>query len=180
MVKKILLVLALLVVAFVVAVFLQPAKHRYVHSITVNAPPGVVFTHVNDLRQHEARNPWGKKLDPAIKVTYTNPSTGNGAAMTWEGTKEVGAGTLTIVDSRPGEFIQCKEEYRKPFAATGNMEFTFAPKSGQTLVTWTVYGKTPFVVRAVGMFVKMDKVLGTMFDQGLADLKATVENPPSR
>jgi uncharacterized protein YndB with AHSA1/START domain len=180
MLKKILIVLVVLVAAFVAAVFYQPAEHRYVNSITINAPPGVVFAHVNDLRQHEAWNPWGKKLDPAIKVTYSERSVGNGATMTWEGKKEVGAGTITIVDSRPDEFIQFKEEYRKPFAATGNMEFTFAPKSGQTLVTWTVYGKTPLVVRAVGMFIDMNKALGTMFGQGLADLKEAVENPPRK
>ena len=82
MVKKILIAIAVIVVAFVVVVALQPSEFRIVRSATISAPPPAVFAQVNDFHKWEAWNPWGK-IDPAMKQTYEGAPAGTGAIYTW-------------------------------------------------------------------------------------------------
>lgn len=57
MLKKILIALAVIVVAFLVVVALQPAEFRVMRSATISAPPPAVFAQVNDLHNWEAWSP---------------------------------------------------------------------------------------------------------------------------
>jgi len=66
MLKKILIGIAVIVVAFVVIVALQPSEFRVARSTTISAPPAAVFAQVNDFHKWEGWNPWGK-LDPAAR-----------------------------------------------------------------------------------------------------------------
>jgi hypothetical protein len=40
-------------------------------------------------------------------------------------------------------------------------------------------GKNTFLFKAVGLFMNCDKMVGDQFDQGLANLKALSEAPPT-
>jgi hypothetical protein len=84
MLKKILIVLAVVVIAFVVGVAMQPAEFRVSRSVTISAPPPAVFAPVNDFHKWEAWNPWGK-IDPAMKQSYEGAPAGSGAIYTWIG-----------------------------------------------------------------------------------------------
>jgi hypothetical protein len=68
-----------------------------------------------------------------------------------------------------------KLEFFKPFAATNTAEFTFKPAGDGTAVTWSMSGQNNFLARAICVFVNMDKMVGGMFEQGLAQLKTVVE-----
>jgi hypothetical protein len=57
MLKKILLALAVIVVAFLVVVALQPAEFRVMRAATISAPPPAVFAQVNDLHKWEVWSP---------------------------------------------------------------------------------------------------------------------------
>ena len=48
MIKKILLVLILLVLAFCIVVALRPADFRITRSISIGAPSAAIFSHLND------------------------------------------------------------------------------------------------------------------------------------
>jgi len=153
---------------------LMPADFRVSRSANIAAPPAEVFPHVNDLRKWEAWSPW-EKIDPALKRSYEGAHEGTGAIYAWDCNKQVGAGRMTITDSKPAEAIHIQIEFLRPFAATNQVEFTFVPQGNQTVVTWTMLGKKVFMMKLFGLVMSMDKFLGGQFEQGLVQLKGVVE-----
>ena len=174
MLMKILIAIALIVVAFVIVVAMQPSEFRVVRTATMSAPAPAVFAQVNDFHNWEAWSPWAK-LDPAMKKTYEGAPAGTGAIYTWAGNNQVGEGRTTITESRPSDLIKMELEFVKPFAATNTVEFTFKPEGDQTAVTWSMAGKSNFMGKAVGLFMNVDKMVGGDFEKGLASLKAVTE-----
>lgn len=178
MLKKIVLsVLAILVavvVLFVVVVAMQPADFRIVRTATMSAPPQGVFEQVNDFHNWTAWSPW-EKLDPALKRTYEGPAEGKGAIYSWVGNEDVGAGRMTIEESKPGELVRIKLEFIEPFASTNTTEFTFVPEGDGTHVTWDMSGQNNFMSKAFDLLMDMDATVGADFEKGLAQMKAVVE-----
>jgi Polyketide cyclase / dehydrase and lipid transport len=178
MIRKILLAVVIIVVvvvgALAVIVALQPSHYRVERSTTISAPAATVFAQVNDFHKWEAWSPWAK-LDPAMRQAFEGASAGTGAVYTWSGNSEVGEGRMTITDSHPTDSIKIKLEFVKPFAATNATDFTFTPQANQTNVKWTMSGDNNFVGKAFGLFMNMDKMVGTDFEKGLAQLKAVAE-----
>ena len=177
MLKKILIAFIVLVAIVAVlagVVAMQPAEYRVERSATIAAPPADVFTQVNDFHNWEAWSPWAK-LDPAAKYTFEGPSAGTGAVFKWSGNSEVGEGTMTVTESRPNELIRIKLDFVRPFEDTGTAEFTFKPEGNQTVVTWSMSGKKNFIMKAIGLFVSCDKMMGGEFEKGLANLKSIAE-----
>ena len=177
MLKKIFIGIAVILVAFVVIVALQPSDFRIVRSTNISAPPATVFAQVNDFHNWEAWSPWAK-LDPAAKATFEGPSAGEGAIFRWVGNEEVGEGSMMITESRPSDLIRIKLEFLKPFAATNTAEFTFKPEGNRTAVTWSMFGKNNFIAKAFCLFMNMDKMVGGQFEKGLASMKSVTEATP--
>jgi hypothetical protein len=178
MLKKILIALAATILVFLTVVAMQPAEFRVVRSATIAAPAAAVFAQVNDFHKWEAWSPWAK-IDPAMKQAYGGAGAGVGAMYTWTGNKEVGEGRMTVTESRPDEFIKIRLEFLKPFAATNTAEFTFKADGDRTAVTWSMTGRNNFVGKAICLFMNMDKMVGTEFEKGLAQIKSVVEAKPS-
>ena len=174
MLKKILLGIAVVVVLFVIIVALQPAEFHVARSATFAAPAEVVFAQVNDFHKWEAWSPW-EKIDPNIKKEFSGAAAGTGAVYSWAGNNDVGEGRMTITDSRPGDLIKIKLEFVKPFTATNATDFIFTPQGNQTNVKWTMSGENNFVAKAFSMFMNMDKMIGSDFEKGLAQMKTVSE-----
>ena len=174
MLKKILITIVVIVVAFVVVAALQPADYRVARSATFSAPPAVAFAQVNDFHRWSAWSPW-EKLDPAMKRTFEGPPSGTGSIYAWSGDSKVGEGRMTITESRPSELIRITLDFVKPFASTATTEFTFKPEGNQTVVAWSMAGQKNFMSKAMCLFMSMDKMLGGEFEKGLADLKSVAE-----
>jgi uncharacterized protein YndB with AHSA1/START domain len=175
--KKILIGLAVVVVAFLGLVAMQPSDFRIARTITIDAPPAVVFAQVNDFHKWEAWNPWAT-IDPAMTQAYAGAPAGPGAVYTWAGNSEVGEGRMTVAESRPNDLIRINLEFLKPFAGSSVAEFTFKPEGDRTAVTWSMTGKNGFVGRALCVFMNMDKMIGGQFEKGLAQMKRTAEATP--
>jgi hypothetical protein len=178
MIKKILLygivVIVLIIAIFCVVVAMQPAHYTVERSATINAPAPVVFAQVNDFHKWEAWSPW-EKIDPNIKKEFSGTAAGNGAVYSWVGNSDVGEGKMTITDSVPSTSIKIKLEFIKPFAATNATNFMFTSQGNQTNVKWTMSGDKNFVAKAFTMFMDMDKMVGTDFEKGLAQMKTVAE-----
>src|SRR4051812_48085475 len=101
MLKKILIGLAVVLVAFVAIVSTRPPTFHVERSVDASAPAEVVFANVNDLHAWGAWSPW-EKLDPAMKKTYTGPAIGVGSQYAWDGNGQIGAGSMAITDAKPG------------------------------------------------------------------------------
>jgi hypothetical protein len=172
-------VLAAIVIVFVILVAMQPADFRITRSATMSALPADVFAQVNDFHNWQAWSPWAK-IDPAMKQTYEGPPAGTGAIYSWVGNSKVGEGRMTMMESKPSDLIRIKLEFLKPFKATNTAEFTFQPEGEQTQVTWSMSGQKNFMLKAFGLFMSMDKMVGDDFEKGLAQMKSLVEAAPRK
>ena len=172
MLRKILIVLAVVVVVFVAVVATRPSEYTVKRTQVVNAPPDVVFAQVNDFHQWDAWSPWAK-LDPNVKTTHSGAAAGTGAVYEWSGNKDVGKGKMTVTDSAPGQHVLIALEFIEPFASKADSRFEFAPDGQGTQVTWAMSGHSGFMEKAFGLFMNMDAMIGKDFEKGLTQL-ATV------
>lgn len=175
--KKILAAVAVmtfLLVGLLVVVAVQPDEFTISRSATMAAPPEEVFAQVNNFHNWDDWSPWAK-LDPDSTAEFSGPDSGEGAAFSWSGNSEVGEGTMTILESRPHELIRIKLEFTRPFADTSTAEFTFRPEGEETVVTWSMMGENSFIEKGFCLLMDMDEMLGEKFNEGLASMKAIVE-----
>ena len=104
----------LIVAAFLVVVAMQPSEFRVERTITIAASPDAVFPHVNDLYKWDAWSRWAK-LGPNAKVGFEGPDSGEVASMNWVGNDEVGAGKMTITESKPNDLVNFRINFTEPF-----------------------------------------------------------------
>ena len=163
--------LLLIAVLLIVSLFL-PSQVRVERSAVIAAPADRIFEQVNTLTNWEKWSPW-HKLDPNMKLQYSGPPSGKGAAYAWQSTqRNVGNGTLTIDESTPPQRVGTAMHFDAGDAAGS---FTFQPLEKNTRVTWVMdsnMGKNP-----VGKFfgLMMDRMVGPDFERGLNNLKTLCE-----
>jgi Polyketide cyclase / dehydrase and lipid transport len=174
MLNVILFLIPLAIIVLLVFAARQPADFKITRTGRISANASAIFPHVNTLQLWNAWSPWAK-LDPNAKNSFAGPSEGVDAKMSWAGNNKVGVGSMTIMESRPDEYIQFKLEFQKPMQATNIAEFTFKPEGEQTNVTWTMTGTNNFMGKVMSLVMNCDKMIGGQFEKGLADLKAVVE-----
>jgi uncharacterized protein YndB with AHSA1/START domain len=172
--KRLLIGLVLLLGAFAVVVWFQPDDYRLTRTTVIVAPAAAVFAQVNDLKKWDDWSPWAK-LDPNAKVTFSGPQAGVGASFRWDGNDKVGAGTMTITESRPNERVATRTDFTRPFEGSSHSDFVFSEAGGRTDVIWSMFGAQNFIGKAICLFMPMEKMLGPEFEKGLAQLKQAVE-----
>ncbi len=174
MLIPILIVVAVLIVAFIAFVASRPSDFRVTRSALISGPPELAFEQVNDLHNFHEWSPWAK-MDPNCRTVFDGPTAGPGASFSWSG-KKVGQGRMTQTENRPNELIRFRLDFEKPFKGTNIAEFTFKPEGSQTVVTWSMSGKYNFVMKAMGLILNCDKMCGDQFEKGLADMDALVKS----
>lgn len=176
MLVKISIALAAIIAVLLIVIATRPADFHYSRSATIAAPPAAVFEQVNDIHKFQNWNPWAR-IDPNAKGTFSGPPSGVGSAFSWAGNNEVGEGTMTLIESRPGELVRFRMDFRKPMAGTSTAEFTFKHDGGITTVTWSMFGPNNFMGKAMSMVIDCEKMVGDQFSKGLKSLKRQVEAP---
>ena len=165
------LVLIVAVIAFIAT---RPAYSRIQRSAKIDAPADVVFSIINDLRRWGEWSPYDKR-DPNMKKMFEGPSAGPGAVYTWNGNSQVGEGRLTIVESKPGELVSMRLEFSRPFKCDNQVNFRIVPSDGGTRVSWIMDGKNNFMGKFMSLIMDMDKMVGTDFEHGLANLNTVAQ-----
>lgn len=180
MIKKLLIVLAAIVVAFCGYVALQPAAFTVARSAEMAAPPEAIFPHINSLKKFDAWSPWAK-LDPNSTITFEGADEGVGATAKWKGNHEVGEGTMSITESSPPTDVKMWLEFIEPMAGIADVTFKLEPKGQNTNVTWSMSTSHGFFARAMCtlMMLNPEKMIGDKYEEGLANLKKIVESAPS-
>ncbi|MCE9610517.1 MAG: SRPBCC family protein [Chthoniobacter sp.] len=174
--KNIILALLAVIAIFCVVAAMQPADFRISRSATIAAPPSAVYDQIVNLQKWNVWSPWAK-LDPNAKNTLSEPAAGVGASFAWSGNSQVGEGRMTITDTKLNERVLMNLEFTKPFAATNTTEFTLKPEGNQTAITWSMTGHNNFVGKAMSLLMNCDKMIGTKYEEGFANLKKIVEKP---
>ena len=164
----------LLIGGIVILAATRPDHFRVQRSASIQAPPEKIFPLINDLRSFNTWNPFEKK-DPNVKGSYSGAASGKGAAYAFDGNRDVGRGSIEIVDSVPASEVRMSLHMLAPMEARNVVEFSLKPDGQATRVTWAMQGEMPLVAKIFGIFCDMDGMIGKEFESGLANLKAIVE-----
>ncbi len=83
---------------------------------------------------------------------------------------------MTIQKSEPASVVQILLKFIRPFKATNVTTFTMGSEGANaTRVTWSMTGTRNFMIKAMGLFMNMDDLVGKDFEKGLAAMKQQVE-----
>lgn len=179
MLKTIAIIVGLILVVAIAAILIlaatKPDSFLVQRSTSIKAPPEKIAALIEDLRRHTAWSPW-EKVDPDMQRSYSGAEHGKGAIYAWDGNKNIGAGRIEITDSSPSRIVM-KLDFARPFEAHNIAEFTLDPKGDSTIVTWAMHGPNAYIHKVMQTIFSMDKMVGTQFEIGLANLKAIAEQP---
>ncbi|MEZ4739750.1 MAG: SRPBCC family protein [Flavobacteriales bacterium] len=173
MLTYILLAIAALVVLVVILAATKPNTARYERSIVIASSPDRILPHIADFHKWIPWSPW-EKLDPTMSREYSGAASGRGAKYSWTGTGKAGEGSMEVLEATD-RGVHIDLQFVRPFKNTCETWFKFEPEGGGTRVVWTMTGPNLFIGKVMGLFINMDKMIGKDFENGLAELKATVE-----
>ncbi len=110
-------------------------------------------------------------------MTFEGADEGKGAIAKWKGNREVGEGTMTIVDSQPPRDVKMRLDWVAPMAGKADVSFKLEPAGANTKVTWAMESSHGFFERAMCtlMRINVDAMIGEKYEEGLANLKEIVE-----
>jgi hypothetical protein len=172
------MIIVLAVVVVLVLAARKPDHFRVQRSASIDAPPERIFPLINDFHRWGAWSPYERK-DPDMKRTFSGAGSGRGSIYEWAGNSNVGSGRMEIVESSVPSKVAIKLDFLKPFEGHNIATFTMEPAGGTTNVTWVMDGPTPFVGKIMHVFLNMDRMVGTDFEAGLANLKTAAEHEPA-
>ena len=169
MLKKILIVLAVIIVGIVIASRFQPDGYTVERTGIITAPPPAVFAQISDFHNWEKFNPW-RDLDTNMALTYEGPTSGVGAKYQWSGNSKAGKGSMTIAEMRPDEYLKVDMHFIEPMEDDAVSEFMLKPEGTGTAVTWSMSGEHNFLSRIMCLFMSMDKMIGEQYEKGFVKM----------
>jgi uncharacterized protein YndB with AHSA1/START domain len=175
MILKILLVIAIPVALILLFAATRPNTFRTQRSLWINAPPEKIFALIDDFHNWNRWAPQDRE-DSTMKRNYSGPASGPGAVSEWQSSGSAGAGRMAIAQSTPPARIAIQTDFVKPFAAHNLNEFVLEPVGTGTRVTWTMEGSNLYVMKVMGVFVNMDRMMGKHFEAGLENLKSAAQS----
>ncbi|MDD5695623.1 MAG: SRPBCC family protein [Bacteroidales bacterium] len=173
--RIILLVLFFLIAAFLIIAAFLPRKAFVEESAIINAPQKLVFQEVNNYGNWAYWSPF-ERLDATMAITLEGPRSGVGATMRW--TSRTGSGSQKILASTPDSFISNELKLMEEDEDAARSDWKFEPVDNGTRVSWNVsidHLKYP-LERYMGLF--MPKMMKSVFQKGLTDLKSLCESLP--
>lgn len=175
--KGLLVLIVFLVLGLVGIGFMLPNQAHVERSVTIEAPPAVVFTVLNGFRHFNQWSPWAE-LDPNTAYVYEGPVQGVGAKMSWTSAEQsVGSGSQEILESEPYQRIKLRLVF-SGFDSDSTASYELKPEGQGTLLTWS--NDTDFKGSLLGRYfgLMLDGMIGKDYENGLAALKAFAEGLP--
>jgi len=173
LISRLLLLLSALIVILAIGSFFLPQNQHVERSVDISAPAESIYPYLSNPKKFSEWSPWSK-IDPNMKMEYVGAESGKGAGMKWQSEqRSVGSGSWTIVDTKANETVNVEMDFGDQGIATSF--FTLKPSGNNTQVTWgfdTDVGMNP-LMRWMGLL--MDKMVGSEYEKGLAELKRISE-----
>ncbi len=175
MAKKIIMIFIAIIAGLFVYAGFQPATYTISRSVHINATVDKVFPYLNNPSLSDDWAPW-KAEDPQMTIKHEGPSEGVDAKSVWQSPGKMGHGSATIVAVQPMQKVDIKIQYTKPMVMEQDSEYIIEPATENSVnVTWKVHGTQNIMARVISLFMDMDKMVGGMFEKGLANLKTVAE-----
>lgn len=176
--KKILYVLIGLVVLYFILCLVGPGQIKVERSVDINGSADLIKSKLGDYHFfHEKWSPWTEK-DPGMKTTYTGEAGKEGHMIAWESAKEeVGKGSMTY-RGISGDTVKHILHF-DGHESDGHIYQVVTANGAGSKVSWIMADETPFIFRAMMLFMNMDKMIGPDFEKGLSKLKSAIESMPA-
>ncbi len=143
----------------------------------IAAPADTIYPLLADFRRWPEWSPW-EKLDPAMAHRYEGAESGVGAITSWSGNRKAGEGRMEIIEAAAPLSLTVDLQFLKPWKAQNTTTFTLTPDAEGADIVWSMAGPLNLVMKVMGIFKSMDKMIGPDFEEGLANLKAVAERGP--
>lgn len=148
--KKLLIIPAVLIAAFLVAMLTMSGEWSASRSLLVHASAGEINGVVERLNSWPEWSYWSQEQDPEASFAFSGPEGGVGSTWNWESDGELGTGTIEVTSSSVAEGMRYQLDMQGKLshkAVEGGTEVTFSSE-GQSEGWMKVF--TPFVDSMVG------------------------------
>lgn len=176
--KRVLLVLAILVVLPLIIALFVNKNYSIEKEITINQPVDVVFNYVKQLKNQDNFGEW-TSIDPNMKRTYFATDGITGFVLGWESeVRKIGTGEMEIKNISRNNRIDYEIRFIKPCKSTENAYMTTQRiDRNSTLVKWGISGSKKYPKNLSLLFTNLNKKFGRDFESGLNRLKQIFETP---
>jgi uncharacterized protein YndB with AHSA1/START domain len=174
MTLKVLVFIIAVIVAILILAAMRPDTFYIRRSRTISAPPEKIFALINDLHNWPRWAPQDRE-DSSMKRVFSGAPMGVGAVCEWEGRGTSGKGTMRVVESDAPRKVVIQVDWVNPFKARNMNEFALEPDGAGTKVTWSMSGPNLYMMKLMGVFTNMDRMMGKHFEDGLENLKTVAE-----
>ena len=143
-------------------------------SAIINAPAKDIYAQIVDFHHWRSWSTWDE-IDPDMTRKYSGADSGTGAVYNWSGNRRAGEGRMEITGAAESSDVTIAVDFVKPFKSSSTTRFRLQPIEGATKVTWTMTGPKTTMVKVIGIFRSMDKMVGPDFEKGLQRLAVVTE-----
>jgi uncharacterized protein YndB with AHSA1/START domain len=174
MILRSLIIVAVLIAVVLVFAATKPDTFLIERSLSIKAPPEKIFTLIDNFHDWTRWAPQDTE-DLSMKRTFSGPESGTGAISDWTSTGSAGRGRMLITESAAPHRISVEVDWVKPFIAHNVNVFSLEPDGTSTRATWSMHGTNVYVMKVMGVFVNIDRMMGNIFEAGLENLKKAAE-----
>ena len=175
--KKVLLVLASLVILILVIALFVNKEYAVQRQITINKPSEEVFSYIKNLKNQDNYNKW-IMADPDMRKSFSGTDGNVGFVYAWDGDKSAGKGSQQIKQVKEGEQLDTEITFIKPFEGNAQTQMITQPITlTSTNVSWSMRSRSKYPMNIMNLF--MDNLLGNDMEASLTTLKQVLENKQS-
>ena len=170
--KKFLFFVLLLLIALAIIGYFLPTQYSITKRITINAPKTEIHNYVGDLHKWKEWTVWDGK-DPDVVITTGEKTTGIGANQSWQDNH--GGGSLVFTAWSPDKGVEYDLFFQAgKYKSKSKIEYS-SKSNDRTEVKWTLHGdtQTPILGGYFSLYIQYS--VGSMFEQGLSQLKFKIE-----
>jgi type II secretory pathway pseudopilin PulG len=174
------LLIIVVVLAVVVGILsaIAPTQMSATRSVVINASKEVVWNNTSKFENIKKWSYWAR-LDSNMKTTLEGADGTVGAKSSWDGNKDVGAGSQTFTKIEPMTEVDQHLQFIRPFKGQAEANMSLADTTGGVLVTWGFSSAMPRPFNVMGLFMNPSASIGKDYDAGLKNLKELCEQEAS-
>ncbi len=170
-----LVIFGFIALLLIVALFVKK-DYAVQREIVINKPKQQVFDYIKLLKNQNNYSKWAG-MDPNMKKEFTGTDGTVGFISAWDSeNSNVGKGEQEIKKMDEGNRIDYELRFIKPFESKSDAYMSVESASeSATKVKWGFSGKWNYPMNIMGLFMDMDKEVGSDFQIGLQNLKGILE-----